>query len=136
MLWFDFWLLNSLCLEYPWCLWNCSFHFLWFCFWKTAIHIVFIFPMIDNFLFTFFSLNIDYIDYYRFQMLPSDKQINILLNHRTISGEICVLFQHKLLLILFFYRKLKNSLLLLHVKQFFMSKFSGSSHKEMFFLMD
>ena len=73
--------MNSLYLECPWDLWNRQFHFLWFCFWENALYIAFIFPMILNYSYLSFWLS---TDYYRLQMLLSDKQINILLNHRTI----------------------------------------------------
>ena len=99
------------------CVWNvleifgivnfifCGFFF----FWENALHIAFICPVTVNFSQIFFCLN---IDYYRFQMLPSDKQIYILLNDRTIVVKFACYSN-----ISYFYSifLLKNCLLLLYV---------------------
>ena len=63
--------------------------------------------MIPNFSYISFWLN---IDYYRFQMLPSDKQINVLLNHRTIVVKF-VSYAN----ISYFYICIKNYLLLFYM---------------------
>ena len=89
-----------------------------FCFWENVIHIALIFPMILIFSYISFWLN---IDYYLFEILPSDKQINVLLYHRTAVVKFVCYSNTS-----YFYFLLKT--------RSFLSELPGTSHEEVFLL--